>query len=259
VSRGAHHETEAVVLRVRPFGETSQVVHLATPEHGLVAALGKGACRPGPELQGGMTLGAVGRARLVRRRGAELEILARFRLQEDLRGLRDDMARFRGACHVLALLRAWMQPALPAPALFRAARTALRALAGAPRESVAAWIAWFEARALAATGHRPRLEACAVCDRPLRPGAAVPFSPEAGGCVHPDCAPPGAVHALDAAAHRALVRLYTARLPELRRSPPDAAAVRGARAVHDAFLPWVLERRPASLDGLPGRRRPRVG
>ena len=33
------YATEALVLRTIPFGDTSQVVHLATPEHGLVAAL----------------------------------------------------------------------------------------------------------------------------------------------------------------------------------------------------------------------------
>ena len=43
MSRARGYETEAIVLRTVPFGETSQVVHLATPEHGMVAALAKGA------------------------------------------------------------------------------------------------------------------------------------------------------------------------------------------------------------------------
>ena len=260
MTRGSRHQTAAITIRVRPFGETSQVVHFATPDHGLVAALAKGAHRPGPEFQGGLTLAATGEIRFVRRPGAELDILTRFRVEEDLRGLRTDLGRYFGACHVVALLRAWMKPALPGPTLFAAALTALRALAAAPPDNVPAWITWFEARALAATGHRPCLDACAVCEGPLRAAAAVPFSPEAGGCVHPACAPPGPVLALTGAAHRALVRLYTARLPELKRDPPDAAAVRAARRIHDAFLPYVLERGLASLGPLPGRttRRPPV-
>jgi DNA repair protein RecO (recombination protein O) len=238
-------------MLVRPFGETSQVVHLATPEHGMVAALAKGAFRPGPELQGGLTLGSVGEAWLLRRPRAEMELLRRYRVQEDLRGLRRDLARFYAASHVLALLRAWSRPMLPNAALFGAARTALRALARSPRATVGGWTTWFEARALAATGHRPLLEACAVCGAGLDGGAR--FSAPAGGLVHRRCAPPGPAHDLDAHAAGELRRLYTARLPELKRAPFDLQAVRAARGVHDVFLPYVLERRPPSLDRLPGR------
>lgn len=238
-------------MRVRPFGETSQVVHLATPDHGMISALAKGAHRPGPELQGGVALASTGEAHLLRRPRSEMELLNRFRILEDLRGLRQDLERFYAACHVLSLLRAWMKPMLPNPALFGAALTALRALARAPRGSAGAWIAWFEARALAATGHRPLLEACASCGGAVEGGAL--FSAPAGGVVHRHCAPPGPSHRLDAASLAGLVRLYTARLPDLKREPPTPEVVRAARAVHDQFVPYVLERRPASLGPLPGR------
>jgi DNA repair protein RecO len=238
-------------MRVRPFGETSQIVHLATPDHGMVSSLGKGAHRPGPDLQGGVALASIGEAWLLRRPRAEMELLSRFRVQEDLRALSHDLARFYAACHVLSLLRVWMQPMLPAPALFGAAHTALRAFARAPLESIGGWTVWFEARALAATGHRPRLEVCAACDGPLEQRGL--FSGPAGGLVHRRCAPPGPTHTLTKAEMDGLLRLYTARLPELKQDPPDAAIVRAARAVHDLFIPYVLERRPASLGPLAGR------
>ena len=259
MSRGRRYTTPAIVMRVRPFGETSQVVHLATPEHGMVAALVKGAHRPGPEFQGGLALGTAGEATLVRRPRAELEILARFRIAEDLRGLRRDLARFYGASHVLALLRAWMKPYLPSPALFRAAATALRALAAAPTDRLGAWTAWFEARALAATGHRPQLEACAACGGALPERGRLRFSAEAGGLVHDACAPPGPSCRLAAGERAGVLRLYTDRLPELKREPVDDTAVKAARRVHDLFVPYVLERRPASLDRLPGRAGAPVG
>jgi len=251
VARTLRYTTPAIVLRASPFGETSQIVHLATPAHGFVAAVAKGAYRPGPQLHGGVALASIGEALLLRRPRAEMELLSRFRQHEDLRGLCRDLERFYAASHVLSLLRVWMKPMLPAPALFGAAHTALRALARAPRENAGGWIAWFEARALAATGHRPRLEACAVCGAVL-PGAAL-FSPAAGGLVHRHCRPPGAVQRLTADDVVGLLRLYTARLPDLGREPPTPATVRAARAVHDLFVPYVLERRPASLAPLPGR------
>lgn len=246
------YTTPAIVMRVRPFAETSQVLHLATPEHGMVAALAKGAHRPGPEFQGGLTLAGAGTAHLWRRPRAEMELLRRFVPSEDLRGLRDALPRFYAACYVIELLRSWMRPALPNAPLFRAALTALRAMARAPDDALALWVAWFEARALAATGHRPRLDACAACDRPLA-GRSV-FSAAAGGLAHAACAPPGPRLAVDADAVGALERLYTARLSDLGRDPPDARAVARARVVHDVFIPYVLERRPASLAGVPGRR-----
>lgn len=255
MSRTQRYTTPAIVMRVRPFGETSQVVHLATPEHGMVAALVKGAHRPGPEFQGGLALGTVGDASLVRRPRAELEILRRFRIGADLRGLRDDLARFYGASHVLALLRAWMKPYLPSPALFRAAATALRALAAAPPARLGAWTAWFEARALAATGHRPQLEVCAACGGGLPTDGRLRFAADAGGLVHDACAPPGPSCRIDPEGRAGLLRLYTERLPALKREPVDDTAVKAARALHDLFVPYVLERRPASLDRLPGRAR----
>lgn len=249
MARPAPYQTAALVLRAIPFAETSQVVHLATPEHGLVPALAKGALRPGGEFQGGLALGALGEAWLAPRRGAELEGLRRFRTQEGWRGVREDLGRFRAACYVLELLRGWMRPQLPLPGLFQAALTALRAADRGPREQLASWVAWFEARALAATGHRPRLDACALCGRPVARGAV--FSPAAGGMAHPGCAPPGVRLALPPALREALERLYTTRLAQWAQEPLDPATLAQVRAVHDAFLETVFERRLASRPGGP--------
>lgn len=244
--------TEALVLRAIPFGETSQVVHLATPEHGLVAALAKGAFRATSEVEGGLPLLALGEARLTpARRGSEdgLETLQRFRQRDAWRGLVKDLERYRGAAYVLELLRAWMRPALALPGLFAAGVTALRALATAPPEALPGWIAWFEARAVAATGHRPALEACAGCGAPLT--SPLVFSPAAGGATHRACAPAGRALPLGPAALAALQRLYTRRLPEFVSEPPTAAELKTARRVHDLWIPWILERRPQARDGLP--------
>jgi DNA repair protein RecO (recombination protein O) len=244
--------TEALVLRTIPFGETSQVVHLATPEHGLVAALAKGAHRPGSEVEGGLTLLALGEARLTPSRRADgdgLELLQRFRQRDAFRGLGKDLDRYHAAAYVLELLRAWMKPALPSPSLYAAGVTALRALATCDRAALPAWIAWFEARATAAAGHRPALDACAACGGALT-GTLV-FSAAAGGASHRSCAPPGPRAALGPATLAALQALYTRRLPEFVAEPLSASQLRALRRVHDVWLPWLLERRPAARDGLP--------
>jgi DNA repair protein RecO (recombination protein O) len=231
-----------------PFAETSQVVHLATEEHGLVAALAKGARRPGPALRGGPSLLQCGEAELSRRAGAELEMLLRFRDEGRFAALGRDLERYLAACHVVELLRAWLRPALPNAPLLAAGLATLRALAAAPVASAPGWVVFFEARAVSAAGHRPRLDTCAVCDAPVARSAV--FSPAAGGLAHRACAPTGAV-ALSAADREALVRLYTVRLPDLAAEPPSPREVRAVRGLHDVWLPFILERRPASLDALP--------
>jgi DNA repair protein RecO (recombination protein O) len=245
--------TEALVLRTIPFGDTSQVVHLATPEHGLVAALAKGAHRPGSAVEGGLALLSVGQAWLRpptrKDDGDGLELLQRFRQRDGWRGLAKDLDRYRSAAYVLELLRTWMKPALPIPALYAAGVTALRALATCALEAVPAWVVWFEARAGAAAGHRPAIEACAACGEPLL--GTLAFSPPAGGAIHRRCAPPGPVAALPPQTLTLLQRLYTQRLPEFVGAPMAAAEVRRLRRLHDLWMPWLLERQPASLGGLP--------
>ncbi len=246
---GARYTTEAIVIRQIPFAETSQVVHLATPEQGLVAALAKGARRPGAAFEGGLSLLERGEAELSRRAGAELELLLRFRHGRAFPGLGRDLGAYLAASYVVEILRAWLRPALPNPALYGAARTALGALGLAETVARAAWVCWFEARAVAAVGLRPRLDACAVCERAVGGGAA--FSPAAGGLVHARCAPDGPRASLSPALRQALVRLYTARIDELAREPLASAEVRALRRLHDLLLPHLLERRPASLAALP--------
>jgi DNA repair protein RecO (recombination protein O) len=248
MARGTALETPAIVVRVVPFAETSQVVHLATPQHGLVPALAKGALRPTADFQGGLTLGAFGTARLAHRRGAELEILRGFRTQEAWRRARESLERIAAVCYVIELLRTWLRPGLPIPALFRAALVALHALDRAPAGATGAWVVWFEARALAATGHRPRLDACAACDRAVTSDGW--FSPAAGGICHASCAPEGPRRRLGPSALAALDRVYTARVSQWAAEPLDERAVAQVRAVHDLYLPAVLERRPQGLAGV---------
>jgi DNA repair protein RecO (recombination protein O) len=254
VSRGRAVTSEALVLRTIPFGESSQVVHLATPEHGLVAALAKGAYRAGSEVEGGLAPFAQGTAwwspPSPRAPDDEegLALLKRFRQRDAWRGLGQDLPRYRAACYVLELVRTWMRPALALPALYRAAVTALRALAASSGAQVGTWVLWFEARALAAAGHRPALETCAGCGRPL--AGALLFAPALGGAVHARCAGAGPSRRLTTSGLAALRRLYTQRLAEFVEAPPGPAAERLLRALHDLWVPWALERRPRALDGL---------
>jgi hypothetical protein len=77
------------------------------------------------------------------------------------------------------------------------------------------------------------------------------FDPSLGGIAHPRCVRGASTRRVTSSDLSVLRRLYTARLAELASEPPSARDVSFARAVHDLFLPYVLEREPAALRTLP--------
>ncbi len=242
--------TDTISVRVTPFGETSQIVLLLTPDMGAVSALAKGSFRPSASFQGGIPFCVIGKAQLRRRRG-ELHLLQKFTVQDGLRGLRRSLHRFYGANYVVELLRLWAQPDLPAPGLFGAAVTTLRALAHTKEEHIPTWLVWFEARAIAAAGQRPRLDRCAVCEEVVGTGAR--FSGPAGGLAHASCMPVGPQIGVSSSALGTLRRLYTERLPVLAASPPSLREALEVRRIHDLYVPYSLERQPRGLARLQRR------
>ncbi len=236
------HRAEAIVVRTVEFAETSQIVHLVTAA-GLVSALAKGARAPKGAFQGGLTLGVMGEADLLPRRGSDLELLRAFRVSDGLRGLRDDLDRFAAGGRVLALLRDLARPGLGNDALFRAGVTALKAISTTPPTLAPTWVLVFEARALAASGHRPQLDACAACGGELGPDLRrdVVFSPTVGGAAHRACVEEGPHRAFPVADRAALTRVHTDRWASFVREPLPPAAVRTVRALHDLFLPYAFE------------------
>lgn len=232
------HRAEAIVVRTVDFAETSQIVHLVTAT-GLVSALAKGARAPKGAFQGGLTLGVLGEADLLPRRGAELELLRAFRVSDGLRGLRDDLDRFAAGGRVLGLLRDLARPGLSNEALFRAGVTALKAISTTPPALAPTWVLVFEARALAASGHRPQLDACVVCGDALR--REVVFAPALGGAAHRRCAEEGPRPSLPDGVRAAFARVHTDRWASFVADPLPPAAQRAVRALHDLFLPYAFE------------------
>ena len=245
-----------------------------TPERGLVPAIAKGARAPKGSFQGGIPLGVLGEADLLPRRGAELELLRSFRVTDGLRGLRDDVGRFAAGEYVLGLLRDLARPALGNEPLFLAGVTALKALSTAPPEAAPTWVLLFEARALAATGHRPHLATCVGCGGEL--GRDTVFAAALGGTAHRRCvtagpsAPLSPRGARDAASllhraarrarRRAAVALGPARGPRGARPVPALRPRARARRPTDAAA-LTPPGRPTRTPARPGRprRRPREG
>ena len=196
--------TDAVVLHVFDYLETSRIVRLATRDLGVQSALARGARRSRSRYGSALDLFASGTAEISTKPGRELHTLTSFDVQRARPGLAEDLGRFTGAS-ALAELALRFSGEDTHPALFDTVIASLDALdRAAPGETIdvslgAAW------RIVAELGFGPSLERCGACDRAVAAADTASFSHRAGGVLCADCARLEPVHrALPASARRAI-------------------------------------------------------
>lgn len=182
---------EALVLRVTPFSNTSQIVHWLTRDCEHLATLVKGACRNKSPFRGQYDLFYTCEILYYRRARDDLHIAREcaplaFRLP-----LRNRWRAYTGASYVCDLVSR-VSPAAPQAGLYGLLVSVLDSLSAG--SATAPVCCWFELHLLSLLGMAPRLAACAVC------GAASPrrgmprFSARRGGllcaaCARSDAAP----------------------------------------------------------------------
>ncbi len=173
----------AVILSVRPLGESDLLVVLLTPHAGKVRAAASGARRSKRRFAGGLSGGAIGRAGLARRsRG--LWRLDSFVPSADHSRVGRDLTRFSYVAYLCELTDALVSEPEPEPARFAALSTAILAtIESDPQPSV---LRQYELALLDSLGLLPALSACAVCGEVVEDAAeAVAFDERAGGVLCP--------------------------------------------------------------------------
>jgi DNA repair protein RecO (recombination protein O) len=197
--------TDAVVLHVFPYLESSRIVRLATREAGVQSVLARGARRPKSRFGSALDLYAEGVAHISMRPSRDLQTLSGFETTQSRSRIGEDLGRFTGAATVAELaLRCATEETTPA--LFDAVNGALEAIADAEPATAgdatlgAAW------RLMAALGFCPSLDNCATCHTRLPADTPLSFGHRAGGGLCPRCAP----------AHRPVRRLPADAVQSLR-------------------------------------------
>lgn len=176
----------AVILHAFKYGETSKIVRLATPGHGVVSAIAKGAMRRKSPFGARLQVLTRGTAQLYLKRNRELQTLAGFDVVTEWQPLSHDLGRFAAAA-VLAELVLRCSPAEPQPVVYDVLSTGLDRVAAARADvlrPVALATVW---RLVATLGFAPTLDTCARDGRPVAPGPAA-FSVAHGGLVCERCA-----------------------------------------------------------------------
>ena len=224
--------TEAIVLHVFDYLESSRVLRLATRDAGVRSAIAKGARRSPRRFSGGLDLFSRGIAQLYTKPGRDLDTLAGF---DDLRstvGLAADLGRFIGASAIAELTLRFSREASADSALYDAVAGALETIAAAgPDETRAAVLAgaW---RIVAEMGFAPSLDECADCHAPLPREDVVMFSHPAGGALCARCSRLARGRVLPAGA-RGAVRAWLAGESALLA---DAAEARAHQRLLREFL-----------------------
>jgi len=179
--------TDAIVLHVFDYLESSRILRLVTRDAGVRSVLARGARRSSRRFGSALDLFAQGSAQLHTKPGRDLDTLGGFDVERARPGLGADLARFTGAAVIAELTLRFGRDGAD-PELFEACSDALDSLASAgPNDAREATLAgaW---RIIGALGFAPGVDICAECHTPLAADEQALFSHPAGGALCPRCA-----------------------------------------------------------------------
>lgn len=180
--------TDAIVLHVFDYLESSRILRIVTREGGVRSVLAKGVRRSSRRFGSALDIYAQGEAQLHTKPGRDLDTLGGFDVVRARPGLAADMGRFTGAAAIAELTLRFGRDDGDSD-LFDAVSDAFDAIAvaeeaAAPTTTLAG--AW---RIVAQLGVAPTIDNCAECHAPLEVDDAVMFCHRSGGSLCPRCGP----------------------------------------------------------------------
>src|SRR5690606_21777073 len=183
--------TDAIVLQLYDYMESSRIVRLATREAGLLSAIAKGAKRQRARAGSALDLFVEGTAHVYVRPTRDLHTLGGFEAGPGRPALGTDLQRFMAA-NALGEVALRVLHGEPNGAAYDTLRETLDAINGASSnvptaaDSAALSGIW---RLLSKLGFAPALDVCASCHAELGPAEEpVRFLPEVGGVLCARCA-----------------------------------------------------------------------
>ena len=179
--------TDALVLHVFDYRETSRIVRLVTRDAGVVSVVARGARRPKNRFGAALDLFASGVAQINLHGNRDLHALQAFDAAHSRSELAESLDRFGGASAVAEFCIRFGQES-EGGHLYERASASLDAIAAADAVSVATVTLASTWRLVAELGLAPALTQCASCHALLDPDADVTFDHRAGGALCASCA-----------------------------------------------------------------------
>lgn len=179
--------TDAIVLHVADYLESSRILRLATREAGLQSVVARGARNSRKRFGSAIDLFAEGQARIELRPGRDLHTLIGFDVTHSHPGLAEALTRFSAASAMAeCAMRVVHDEA--APAVFDVLREAFETLGVSTDDQAPTVVIGALWRVVRETGFAPTLDECANCHDQTDPETDAPFSHAMGGVLCPRCA-----------------------------------------------------------------------
>ena len=196
-------KTDAIVLRVIEFSETSCIVTMLTREFGKITAMAKGARRPKSPFEAAIDVLAICRIVFLHKSSDAMDLLTEAKLERRFRSSTRDLDRLYAGYYLVELLRTMTEENDPHPELFELAVNTIAEIDnGGPNQTTAVekkpaedsaglnlCILRFEVGLLTILGHFPMLSQCVDCGRPRTTNDQVSFGLNAGGVICRTCRP----------------------------------------------------------------------
>jgi DNA repair protein RecO (recombination protein O) len=177
-------KSDALVIRIADFSESSRVVSFFTRDFGRISTVAKGGRRLKGPFEAALDLLAACRIVFIRKSSGGLDILTEAKLLSRFKPGDRDLDRFYGGYYVAELLGGLTAEFDPHPELFDAS---LRTLSRLQDSDPKLALVRFELSVLREIGQLPSWDRCVACGRGHVSEGAWRFSVVQGGLVCPRC------------------------------------------------------------------------
>jgi len=183
--------SQAIIMRVKEFGETDLLVTFFTPDNGQLKGVAKGARKSRRRFVNCLETFSLVDLEYALKKEGELCFLYSGRLINGFPGLRSDFASLSKASYMIELSETLFPLGVSDPGIFELLVRSFDSLARG--EAVDLIPLLFEARAMALGGYRINLERCCACRRAYKGEGWAAFKPDRGGIACLRCEQESAV------------------------------------------------------------------
>ena len=179
-------QSDAIILRIYPWSETSCIANIYSREFGKLSVLAKGARRPKSPFEAALDLLSICRVVFISKSTDALDILTEAKLLKRYRAGSQDLLRLYSGYYVAELLDRFTEKGEKQPEVFDLARETLAAFDDRNLE-LRALVLRFELQLLRILGHLPSWRQCSQCGQEVLEDRSMVFGALAGGILCSGC------------------------------------------------------------------------
>lgn len=237
----AIHKTDAIILRTRPYKETSLIVSFYTKEFGKINGLAKGVKRPKARYASLFQLFSLNQIIFYERKEADLVTITQVDLKDSFEPIRANLSKTAFASYLSELTDEVTQAQDKNEKLFQLLFLVLKLLSENKEEEAERLVRIFEVKLLILVGLMPALATCVGCSKKIPHTAR--FSLSLGGAVCPDCfSKDPQAQPIAKGTTSTIIYLQKASLKEALRLKFTAKVAEELKSILNNFIEFQLEK-----------------